>query len=425
MAVSLTTACGGGDDSNANLVDAAPGAGDATLDVGSASPDAGDASLGAGDASPDTGNASPDAGDASPDAGDASPDAGDASPDAGDASPDAGDASLDAGAVAYVPGVTVSTLAGSDDAGAQNGTGGAAQFDNPTGIAIDKSGNLVVTEYDGSRVRYVTPAGAVTTIGDTTGFTGPFAAVVASDGTYYIETDFNSAGVKNATSGTIWRLVPLADGGVAAPTVVSQGYGRPRGLAPIDGGDLFVADRYYSIVDHVAMDGGVATFLAGQFGDAGYAEGAGAAAKFSSPIGVATLPDGDFLVADEGNNRIRRVTPAGVVTTFAGDGNAGWVDGALAGAEFNAPRAVAVDAAGDVFVSDNGNHCIRRITAAGVVATLAGDGTLGFRDGAGAQAELYGQEGIAVTADGKTLYFTDGNSGDGTAHHRVRMMTIP
>jgi len=107
-----------------------------------------------------------------------------------------------------------------------------------------------------------------------------------------------------------------------------------------------------------------------------------------------------------------------------GDGR-GSVDAPRTTSRFDAPKAVAVDAAGEVFVSDAGGHRIRRVAVDGTVETVAGDGIAGFPDGPGAQAEFYGQEGIAVSADGKTVWVTDGNNGDGAAHHRIRLITLP
>jgi hypothetical protein len=348
----------------------------------------------------------------------------DTASDATDAD-DGSDATADAGAVHYVAGVTVSTLAGSDVAGTQDGTGAGAQLDNPTGISIDAHGNLLVADYDSALVRFVTPAGVVTTIASASNFVDPFATVVAFDGTYYVQTDADGSGAKNATSGTIWRVVPIGDGGVATPTVVSQGFGRPRSLAPSMGGTLVVVDRTMDIADTLVVATGVASLLAGMSGTSGYADATGAAAAFASPVGVATMPDGTFLVADTGNNRIRHVDSNGAVTTFAGNGTAALVDGACASASFSGPRAIAVDAAGNVYVSDNGNSVVRRIGAGCTVETLAGNGTMGFNDGAGNTAELYGQEGVAVTADGKIVYVADGNSGDGSAHNRIRAIAVP
>jgi sugar lactone lactonase YvrE len=331
------------------------------------------------------------------------------------------------GTLTFLPGVNVTTLAGSALGGKQDGTGAGAQLDNPTGIAIDATGNLIVTDYDSALVRLVTPAGVVTSItGTNSSFQFPFAAAVATDGTYYVETDADNTGVKDTMTGTIWRVPTPVAGATVTPVVVAQGFGRPRGLAPVQGGNLFVSDRTQDIVETLTTASSTVTFVAGGVGMAGFADGTGKGALFDSPIGVAALPGGaGWLVADTANNRIREVTPAGVVTTFAGSGTLGINDGPRLSAYFNTPRAVAVDAAGNAYVSDAGNHRIRRIGTDGNVVTVAGDGTMSFADGAGSAAEFYGQEGIAVTTNGATVYVADGNGGDGSAHNRVRAIAIP
>ena len=159
---------------------------------------------------------------------------------------------------------------------------------------------------------------------------------------------------------------------------------------------------------------------------AGYVDGAGSAARLNRPYGVVLTPFGDVLVADQLNHVIRRVTAAGEVSTFAGDGIPDMVDGPIATARFNMPQDLAIDAAGNVYVSDLGNHRVRRISTAGVVETVAGNGTAGFADGAGTAAQFFGMEGLAVTSDGKTIFLADGTGGDTTqSFHRVRKITIP
>ncbi len=324
----------------------------------------------------------------------------------------------------YVPNVVVGTLAGSGAPGPHDGTGATAQFNNPTGAALDANGNLVVADYGNNLVRSVTPAGVVTTLASATGFVDPFAAVVASDGKYYIQTDADKTGNKDTSTGTIWLVTPLS-GAVATPTVVAEGMGRPRGLAPMSGGNLFVVDRTQDVVMQLTVAGGTTTAIAGSPGAAGYADGTGASAQFNAPVGAATLADGSFLVPDASNNRIRHVTASGVVSTYAGNGSPTLVDGTCAAASFNLPRGVTVDAAGTIYVSDIGNHVIRRISPDCTVDTVAGVMTAGFNDGPGSTAQFYGQEGIAVTPDGKTLYVADGNGGDGSAYHRIRTIALP
>ncbi|HWW76042.1 MAG TPA: hypothetical protein VNZ44_11620, partial [Pyrinomonadaceae bacterium] len=151
-------------------------------------------------------------------------------------------------------------------------------------------------------------------------------------------------------------------------------------------------------------------------GSPGLQDGAARAARFSDPFGVAVGRDGTAYVTDAGeNNRIRRLTPQGEVTTLAGGGE-GFADGAGAAASFNTPSALAPDAAGNLYVADTGNNRIRKVTPEGFVTTVAGDGAAGFRDGAGTQAQFDAPVGVAVDKDGN-LYVAD------TYNDRVRLVT--
>jgi sugar lactone lactonase YvrE len=364
--------------------------------------------------------------DAGTDAHDASPsdsgsDANDATSDAGDAS-DAADAA-DAGPpiVDQISGVVVSTLAGSGTAGSQDGNGTAATFDNPVGIALDALGNLLVTEYDGSRTRRITPAGDVTTFTAQSDLVGPFGITVASDGTVVVQTDFNENGIKNPTSGTLWKVLP---GGFALPLV--GGLGRPRGLAGLANDTIAVSDHEMHTLQILDPTSATMTPLAGSAGSPGFVDAVGSNARFNEPYGVAVFADGTILLADANNNRLRSIAPDGTVSTFAGDGTPGMIDGPRLSARMSTPRDVAIDAAGNVYFSDLGNKRIRRIDTTGLVQTVAGDGTAGFNDGTGDVAEFFGQEGLDVTPDGKTIYVVDGTLGQpGLPYNRVRMITLP
>jgi len=151
-------------------------------------------------------------------------------------------------------------------------------------------------------------------------------------------------------------------------------------------------------------------------GSAGHAEGIGSTALFNSPYGVAVDSRGNVYVADNGNHRIRKITPAGVVSTFAGTGSAGHADGTGTEAQFNLPFGVAVDSSDNVFVADIDNNRIRKITPTGVVSTLAGTGTPGHADGASNTAQFYSPTGVAMDSSGN-VYVAD------FRNHRIRKIT--
>ena len=314
--------------------------------------------------------------------------------------------------------VVVETIAGSSTNGSADGAGAAAQFDNPVGVLLDPSGGLFVTEYDGGRLRKLDGAGSSTTVA--TGLVEAFGMVLTGDA-LYVQTDSDRNGQKGPDTGTIWKL-PLGGG---TPEVVIESLGRPRGLARLLDGRIAVADRERNTLSILDPASRTLTLLAGST-EPGFVNGRGAAARFNKPYGLAVLPDGNILVTDSFNHVIRKVTLEGDVSVFAGDGNPGMKDDPdKLRARFDRPMDIALDVAGNVFVTDPDNHRIRRITSDGSVETIAGDGTRGFADGTGLQAKFYGQEQIDVSPDGKTIYVSDGNLGDGSAFHRVRRIRLP
>jgi RHS repeat-associated protein len=155
--------------------------------------------------------------------------------------------------------------------------------------------------------------------------------------------------------------------------------------------------------------------LAGN-GIAGFADGPGASAQFNNPQGVAVDAAGVVYVADKGNNRIRRIASDGTVSTLAGEGTAGFQNGAGSQARFNAPQGVATDNQGNVYVADTGNAAVRVINAGGTVSTLAGDGSVGSNDSPGARFD--GLVGIAVEGQNVYVYLAD------TGNHRIRRLDV-
>jgi len=321
--------------------------------------------------------------------------------------------------VELVPGVMVSTFAGSGTPGDDEGTGGTVELDNPVSVAVAPGGNVFVLEYDANRVRRFTSAGVSSTVIAGGVLDQPFGLAVATDDTLYLDTDRDPSGQKSSTTGTIWRV----DVPTKTVTLVKADVGRPRGLSRLPDGRLVLSDYRNHRLMLLDPQTGALTMLAGN-GCPGFANGQGASAQFNVPYGVAVRPDGTIVVADWGNHLLRTVALDGTVATLAGDGASGMVDGPAAQARFYLPQAVAVDGAGAIYVSDQGNHRIRRL-AAGRVQTLAGNGIAGFADGPGAQAQFYGQEGLTVTADGTTAYVADGTNGDSAPYHRVREIVVP
>ena len=185
-------------------------------------------------------------------------------------------------------------------------------------------------------------------------------------------------------------------------------FGDPFGVVIDQAGNLYVADGGdNNRIRKIAADGSSST-LAGAI--EGYAEGTGTAASFNTPSGMAIDGAGNLYVADTGNNAIRKVTPAGVVSTVAGDGLAGYKDGKGAAAQFNGPLAVAVDAAGVLYVADTYNDRIRRVAPNGEVTTIAGSGHTGLADGAAAQAQFDTPGGVAINAKGELFIADSGNN---------------
>jgi sugar lactone lactonase YvrE len=353
--------------------------------------------------------------------------------DGGDGGNDAGDASIPV-SITYETGITVSTLAGN---GAYADVDGLdASFKNPTGIALFGSG-IIVVENDTGKIRTVSATGDTKTIATSPvqkAQTSPFTIVAAPTG-YYYSTDFDQHGLHVDGGGGVWSFSP-DDAGSGTSSLILGGLTVPRTLVPLPGGDLFVFDTAVSswtpvtemVAERLATAGPTVTLIAGHAGSAGFANGDGGAALFGSPtVGGVLLPDGSgVVVGDCGNHQLRLVGLDGTVSTYAGSTSAGWVDGPLATALFQCPHALAIDSAGNIYVSDWNNNAIRRISSGGNVTTIAGTGWQGWADGPGQVAQFYGAEGMVVSADGSTLYVADGNAGKiAVPYNRIRAITLP
>ncbi|KAA9338513.1 hypothetical protein F0P96_06685 [Hymenobacter busanensis] len=261
----------------------------------------------------------------------------------------------------------VSTLAGTAGSkGSADGAGAAARFSRPMGVAVDAGGNVYVADTDNHVIRKITAAGQVSTLAGTAGQKG------------------------------------FADGIGPAARLFN-----PVGLALDAQGTLYVADTGNNVIRKITPDGAIST-LAGAAGLPGTADGVGAAARFNQPHALAVDAAGNVLVADTYNHTVRRISPAGAVTTLAGTPKRiGSLDGPGTAAGFRYPYGIAVEASGALYVADNGNMTVRRIGADGTVSTLAGKvRKFGNADGTGAEARFGAPSGMALGASG-TLYVAD------------------
>ena len=318
----------------------------------------------------------------------------------------------------------VSTLAGSGTPGYTDGTGTSAQFKNPYGVAVDGAGNVYVADRYNHRIRKITTSGVVSTLAgsgtpgnaDGTGtsaqFYNPTGVAVDGAGNVYVADLSNHRIRKITTSGVVSTLAGSTSG-YTDGTGTSAKFKNPSGVAVDGAGNVYVADEYNHRIRKITTSGVVST-LAGS--TSGYTDGTGTSAQFYNPFGVAVDGAGNVYVADQGNHRIRKITTSGVVSTLAGS-TSGYTDGTGTSAKFAYPFGVAVDGAGNVYVGDYNNQRIRKITASGVVSTLAGNGTYGYTDGTGTSAKFKNPTGIAVDGAGN-VYVAD------ESNHRIRKITF-
>ncbi len=277
----------------------------------------------------------------------------------------------------------ISTIAGTGTGG-YGGDGAAAtaaQLKTPLGIAVDNSGNVYIADSDNSRIRKVNASGIISTIaGDgSLGFTGdggpataavlykPLGVFLDNTSNLYIADGFNQrvrridvAGVIATVAGN-GSFAYSGDGGSA----VAAGLNSPSGVAKDAAGNIYIADKMNHCVRKVSSAGIISTFAGvdtmGYSGDGGQAS----AAKLNKPMSVKVDKLNNVYICDYGNNRIRKVTPAGIITTIAGTGAVGSAGdgGPATAAQFSFPNDVFTDTLGNIFIADQGNSRIRKIKA--------------------------------------------------------------
>lgn len=296
----------------------------------------------------------------------------------------------------------VNTFAGSGSQGAANGMGTAATFYRPSGVVVDAQGNIYIADAGNNLIRKITPAGSVTTLagsgtagsdngtGTSASFKGPQGLAIDATGNLYVADVLNLLIRKISPTGVVTTLAGGATGSVDG-TGTAAGFSAPTSVAVDLNGNVYVTDAYS--IRKITPAGVVSTVAGGP--TAGSANGNGSAASFNLLVGIAIDLSGNLYVTDSGNNLIRKISAGGVVTTFAGSGAKGSADGTGVAATFDTPIAITADAAGYVYVSDSAHH-IRAISPSGVVTTLAGTGVAGSANGAGTAATFSIPYGLAV-----------------------------
>lgn len=320
-------------------------------------------------------------------------------------------------------GAVVSTLAGSAGlSGSANGTNTTARFNTPYAVTVDGNDNIYVGDTGNSILRKISLAGVVTTPAGLAGSTGIsdgigdqsrfnlLTGVACATGTDIIIADIGNSSVRKAIGGTnIMTLVGLsgAPGSQNGSANVAR-FNSPAGTAIDASGNVYVADEQNHAIRKITPAGDVSTF-AGTLGTSGSRDDSGLNAQFNRPLGVAFDPGGNLFVADAYNHTIRKITPGGLVSTVAGlAGVSGTNNGVGTNALFNTPFCLAIDLQTNIYVSDTFNHMIRKITPDGTVTTLAGvAGVLGTNNGVGVQAKFAFPEGIAVDPDGNVFVADD------------------
>jgi hypothetical protein len=270
----------------------------------------------------------------------------------------------------------VSTIAGNPVAsGYQDGTGTQALFGAPSGVAVDAAGNVFIADRNNSCIRRMTPAGVVTTYVGMPGssqdidgnsmtarFRQPTGVAVDRFGNVFVSGEATHVIRKIDINKNVTTIGGIRDANGLANTSENLGYtlfDRPGGMTTDTAGNLYIADRVNRVIRKITPAGDVSTYAG--TGAAGNADGTIATAMFNAPADITIDKTGNLYVVDAGNHNVRKITPAGVVTTLAGAGVPGHRDGSDISALFNAPRAIAVDIAGDLFVADQFNNTIRKI----------------------------------------------------------------
>lgn len=322
---------------------------------------------------------------------------------------------------AVAPDGTVTTFTGSprlDQSGApigdyQDGPRGTARFNGPANLYLGPDGSLYVADANNNRIRKVASDGSVSTVAgdgemgsqdgsaDKARFNLPGGLAVAPNGTIFVADSYNNSIRRISTDGAVSTFAGVSVTGSNDGPGNQARLFYPEAIAFDASGNLIIADSQNYKIRKLSPDGTVST-IAGD-GTPGYADGDAATAEFALPTGVALDALGNIYVADRLNNMIRKITPAGQVSTVAGSKNSGFMDGDALQAQFDMPRNLAVRSDGAVVIADTYNHCIRLLDGKGQVSTIAGAGQAGYLNGLALNALFAYPQALAFDAKGNLL----------------------
>ena len=322
----------------------------------------------------------------------------------------------------------ISTVAGIGYSYGFSGDGGAATaalMNQPSGVAVDASGNIYVADWNNGRVRKVDVSGIITTFAGTgaSGYSGdggmatdallrnPAGVAVDASGNVYIADEFNGCIRKVNNTGIITTIAgngTLGYSGDGGPAVAAELY-QPTSISVDASGNVFIADQVNNRIRKINASGVITTVSGSSAGGFSGDNGPATAALLYAPACVYVDAMGNVFIADESNNRVREINTSGVIKTIAGDSPTGHGDGGPAtAAQISEPFDIAFDAVGNVYIADWNNNLIRKVDTSGVISTVAGNGVSGFSGDGGlaTAASLHNPAGIAVDNYGD-LYISD------------------
>ena len=332
----------------------------------------------------------------------------------------------------------INTIAGNGTPGF-SGDGGpavAAQLNLPYGVAIDSSGNVLISDLNNGRIRLVNTSGIINTVAGSAsrGFTGdggpatnaqmvsPYRVAFDEGGNFLIADGSNHRVRKVSTAGTITTMAGngvagfSGDGGSATNAQLNL----PYGLAFDAAGNLLIAELNNNRVRIVNTSGGITTLAGTGAAGVGGDGGPSASAQLRNPSDVLVDPSGNVFVSDSMNYKVRKITPAGVISTVAGIGTRGFSgdNGPATSAQFGLPMGLAMDAAGNLDITDLNNARIRMLSPGGIIATIAGTGTPGSSGDGGpaTSAQVNSPYAMAIDSAGN-IFIADTNN------HRIRKIT--